>query len=63
VAQVDLFWAGHYHSYERVCPVYNDTCRRHGEGIVHITIGSAGASLDSWGLLGKVVVVVLYYAL
>ena len=49
---VDLYWAGHYHSYERVCPVNNGACVPHGEGTVHVTIGCAGASLDSVGLYG-----------
>ena len=50
---MDLFWAGHYHSYERVCPAFNDTCVPFGQGPVHITIGSAGASIDTVGLYGK----------
>ena len=52
---VDVFLAGHYHSYERTCRVLNEKCmdssttRSDGlkPGTVHITIGSAGASLDT----------------
>lgn len=51
--KVDLAWFGHYHSYERTCPLYKGECKRRGKGTVHMTIGSAGASLDSVGLLGK----------
>ncbi len=41
---VDVFLAGHYHSYERTCAVYNQRCV--DDGTVHIVVGSAGASLD-----------------
>jgi hypothetical protein len=51
--KVDIFWAGHYHSYERICPVANDTCVAWGHGVSHFVIGSAGASLDTASLLGK----------
>jgi acid phosphatase type 7 len=49
---VDAVLAGHYHSYERTCSVFNDVCydetnNQEHKGTVHITIGSAGASLDS----------------
>ena len=55
---VDVFLAGHYHSYERTCRVLEEVCQEavvsaqsplvpHLQpGTVHITIGSAGASLD-----------------
>lgn len=72
--KVDLFLAGHYHSYERTCKVLEEKCYDDNMssdqgstgincttlmlgislvifhdwllGTVHITIGSAGASLD-----------------
>lgn len=49
---VDLVLAGHYHSYLRTKRVYKD---KHDEdkGIVHITIGNAGASVDSATLYDK----------
>ena len=45
---VDLVLAGHFHSYERVCAVYNYTCigSKNG-GITHLTIGTAGIDLDN----------------
>jgi len=52
---VDIALWGHYHSYERTCAVYNQTCI--ADGIVHIITGAAGAELDradwfvkSWSL-------------
>ena len=39
--RVDLALWGHYHSYERTCPVYKNTCDPL-KGIVHVTVGSAG---------------------
>lgn len=42
---VDLFLAGHYHSYLRTCPVANMICQP-GRAPVHITVGSAGIDLD-----------------
>jgi hypothetical protein len=45
--QVDLTLYGHYHSYQRTCPVYQNKCV--DDGLVHITVGSAGAWLDLVG--------------
>jgi hypothetical protein len=47
--RVDLVLAGHYHSYLRTCDgLYNSKC---GEGgPTHITIGTAGASLNDYQL-------------
>ena len=50
---VDLAWYGHYHAYERVCPVNNGKCVPHGQGPVHFTIGSAGYNGDGSTLLNK----------
>jgi hypothetical protein len=50
--KVSITFFGHYHSYERTCPVAFGNCTEFGSGPVHITIGSAGASLDTAGLYG-----------
>ena len=43
---VDLFLAGHYHSYLRTCNgLYRSKCNN--GGLIHITIGTAGAQLDA----------------
>lgn len=52
--RVDVVFSGHYHAYERTCPVYLDNCRHkklpNGQekalAPTHIMIGSAGAELD-----------------
>eukprot|EP00002_Diphylleia_rotans_P000513 TRINITY_DN1026_c0_g1_i1.p1 TRINITY_DN1026_c0_g1~~TRINITY_DN1026_c0_g1_i1.p1 ORF type:complete len:583 (-),score=112.84 TRINITY_DN1026_c0_g1_i1:288-2036(-) len=44
---VDLLLYGHYHSYERTCRVYRNKCDP--KGLIHITVGSAGAGLDTAG--------------
>ncbi len=42
---VDLFLAGHYHSYFRSCPgLYGNKCNN--GGLTHITVGTAGAALE-----------------
>ncbi|DBA03021.1 TPA: hypothetical protein N0F65_003209 [Lagenidium giganteum] len=51
---VDLVFSGHYHAYERTCPVYEDACRATAlpngqelaEAPTHIMVGSGGAELD-----------------
>jgi hypothetical protein len=49
---VDLFLAGHYHSYFRSCSgLYRNKCDN--GGLTHITIGTAGAELDESPLLRK----------
>eukprot|EP00557_Chaetoceros_sp_GSL56_P001907 CAMPEP_0176492306 /NCGR_PEP_ID=MMETSP0200_2-20121128/8916_1 /TAXON_ID=947934 /ORGANISM="Chaetoceros sp., Strain GSL56" /LENGTH=816 /DNA_ID=CAMNT_0017889835 /DNA_START=230 /DNA_END=2680 /DNA_ORIENTATION=+ len=49
---VDLYLAGHYHAYFRSCPgLYKSRCKN--GGMTHITIGTAGAELDSVPLLRK----------
>jgi len=44
--QVDLFLSGHYHSYERTCPVSQGVCHPDGSAPVHIMVGAAGATLS-----------------
>jgi len=44
--KVNLCLWGHVHSYERTCPVLNETCV--DEGPVHAVVGTAGVALD-WG--------------
>jgi len=44
--RVDLAIWGHYHSYERTCPVYKGQCVDEDQGTVHAVIGMAGQSLD-----------------
>eukprot|EP00898_Chlorokybus_atmophyticus_P000731 jgi/Chlat1/1659/Chrsp127S01953 len=41
--QVDLWLAGHYHSYQRTCVVHQQQCVAAAEGTVHVTVGTAGA--------------------
>merc|ERR1711963_1169186 len=42
---VDLFLAGHYHSYVRTCSgLYRSKCNN--GGLTHITVGTAGAPLE-----------------
>ncbi|EDO30761.1 predicted protein, partial [Nematostella vectensis] len=45
---VDLALWGHYHSYERTCPVYRNKCTSGGP--THIIVGTAGfdVTLDPW---------------
>ena len=47
--RVDIFFAGHYHSYLRTCDgLYASKC--HNGGPLHITVGTAGAQLDDTNL-------------
>lgn len=57
--RVDVVFSGHYHAYERTCPVYDERCY-YGElnkdvalAPVHIMVGSGGASVDSEGYYGR----------
>lgn len=46
---VDVFFSGHYHSYERTCPVYKEECQEKdgmAQSTVHLMVGMAGASHD-----------------
>ncbi len=47
---VDLFVAGHYHSYERTCKVNKGKCT--SDGVLHVTVGCAGMHLEPAPLLG-----------
>jgi hypothetical protein len=59
--KVDAVFSGHYHAYERTCPVYKEQCRAEkltsgsSSGLekalapVHIMVGSAGAEVDNTG--------------
>ena len=45
--KVNLVLVGHQHSYERSCAAYGGECVGDGaHGTVHLTVGSAGASLE-----------------
>jgi len=44
--QVDLALWGHHHSYQRTCPVYNNTCFYGSKYPVHCVIGMAGMGLS-----------------
>lgn len=52
--RVDIVFSGHYHAYERTCPVFLENCRHkrleNGEekalATTHIMVGSGGAELD-----------------
>ncbi|TYZ63161.1 hypothetical protein PybrP1_002056 [[Pythium] brassicae (nom. inval.)] len=56
--RVDVVFSGHYHAYERTCPVYDEQCF-HGEqpdvalAPVHIMVGSGGAKVDTEGYYGR----------
>jgi hypothetical protein len=48
--RVDLVLAGHYHAYERTCPVAKFVCQTKelsSPSIVHVVTGAAGMHLDS----------------
>jgi len=50
--KVDMFLAGHYHSYSRMCDgLFKGECNKGGPQ--HITIGTAGASLSETRILGR----------
>lgn len=45
--RVDLFLAGHHHSYQRTCPIAAGKCQAdRTKGVVHMVIGMAGYSLS-----------------
>jgi len=45
--KVNLGLYGHFHSYQRTCKVYKQKCDN-SEGMVHIVVGTAGASMDGY---------------
>ncbi|DBA02663.1 TPA: hypothetical protein N0F65_010488 [Lagenidium giganteum] len=53
--RVDVVFSGHYHAYERTCPVYNEQCRsaplanglEQAQAPVHFMVGSGGADVDN----------------
>jgi len=48
--EVDIMLTGHYHAYERTCPVYQQACCPAGEACTtHIVAGMAGIGLDDAG--------------
>lgn len=44
---VNIVLVAHTHSYERTCPLRGGVCR--DDGVVHLTVGSAGAGLEGCG--------------
>lgn len=51
---VDVVFSGHYHSYERTCPVFDEICYSEedtGKALapVHLMVGSGGANVDNYG--------------
>jgi hypothetical protein len=44
--RVDMAFYGHYHQYERTCPVHQEKCVK--EGIVHVVVGGAGAYMSNF---------------
>jgi acid phosphatase type 7 len=46
---VNLVLVAHTHSYERTCPLLGGECVEDGRGVVHMTVGSAGAGLETCG--------------
>ncbi|KAM0836044.1 hypothetical protein ACQ4PT_062558 [Festuca glaucescens] len=44
--QVDMAFYGHYHQYERTCPVHQEKCVQ--EGTVHVVVGGAGAYMSNF---------------
>eukprot|EP01123_Difflugia_compressa_P012086 TRINITY_DN5046_c1_g2_i3.p1 TRINITY_DN5046_c1_g2~~TRINITY_DN5046_c1_g2_i3.p1 ORF type:complete len:556 (-),score=91.44 TRINITY_DN5046_c1_g2_i3:58-1725(-) len=44
---VDLVLGGHYHNYERTCPLYKEKCIK--KGPIHVVAGTAGTEIgDKW---------------
>lgn len=50
---VNVVLVAHTHAYERTCPLLGGQCVAAGEGVVHLTVGSAGAGLESCGYSPK----------
>ena len=46
--KVNLFIAGHIHSYERTCAVYQERCVNSG-GVTHVVVGTGGTDVEDSG--------------
>ncbi|KAM0866651.1 hypothetical protein ACQ4PT_042483 [Festuca glaucescens] len=44
--RVDVAFYGHFHPYERTCPVHQEKCVQ--EGTVHVVVGGAGAYMSNF---------------
>ncbi len=53
--QVDLVLAGHHHSYQRTCPIFNNTCAPHAEARPQAPTRGAGGAEGYWGPVHVVV--------
>ena len=47
--QVDLVLAGHHHSYQRTCPIFNSTCAPHAEAPQQAHAREPGRTEEYWG--------------
>jgi predicted phosphohydrolase len=45
--EVDFALWGHFHNYQRTCPVFNSTCT--DGGVTHVVIGMGGRELEQNG--------------
>jgi len=53
--QVDLVLAGHHHSYQRTCPIWNYTCAPHAQAPPQAHARTTGRSAEYWGPVHVVV--------
>ena len=52
--QVDVFFAGHHHDYQRTCPVYNGTCIYAASPVDEFDISASSSSSSSSSNFGTV---------